>query len=136
MLDDFIREELTDAPLAQPSIGAGSRLRGREKAEADERREYEETRLVRLPAATAGADGRKKGGRKRGGGVEFGDDGRGDLEGGWGGVTGVDFRGKGVKRRRGMGDGGVEGVGGRKRVGEDWERRVKKGLGRKKGRRV
>ncbi|KAK4690286.1 U3 small nucleolar ribonucleoprotein LCP5, partial [Lecanoromycetidae sp. Uapishka_2] len=30
-LDDFIREEMDDAPVAEPSIGAGSGLRGREK---------------------------------------------------------------------------------------------------------
>ena len=112
-VDDFIREEMTDAPIAEPSIGAGSGLRGREKEKDDERRAYEEQKLVRLP------EQKKK--RRIGGGGE-------DLDLGFGGLGDVDFgdvRGKGRKRRK---DGGGEG----ERIGERWERRVQKGVGRKR----
>ncbi|KAL8650377.1 MAG: hypothetical protein Q9226_005168, partial [Calogaya cf. arnoldii] len=68
MLDTFVREELSTAPVAEPSIGAGTGLRGRDAEKERERKEYEELRLVRLPT-----EGKKKGkGRKerRGGGFD------------------------------------------------------------------
>lgn len=112
-LDTFIREEIDDAPTAEPSIGAGSGLRGREKEKEEERRGYEETRLVRLP-------GEKKKGRRRP------DE---DLNGGFGGLGDVEFgdlRGhNGGKRKR---DAGGEG----EKVGERWEKRAKRGWGRKR----
>ncbi|KAL9102536.1 MAG: hypothetical protein Q9163_002315, partial [Psora crenata] len=49
-VDAFIREELNDAPVAESSIGAGSGLRGKERQREEERRAYEEQKLVRLPA--------------------------------------------------------------------------------------
>ncbi|KAL9035011.1 MAG: hypothetical protein Q9214_006783, partial [Letrouitia sp. 1 TL-2023] len=58
LLDTFVREELSSAPLAEMSIGAGSGLRGKEAEKERERRAYEETRLVRLPAE--GKKGQKR----------------------------------------------------------------------------
>ena len=109
-VDDFIREELTDAPFAEPSIGAGSGLRGREREGDEERQAYEEQRLVRLP------DEKKKRRRVGGGGEE--------LDAGLGGLTNVDFgdlKARGKKKRI---DGNTMG----RRPGELWERRVKRGL--------
>ncbi|MCJ1260785.1 hypothetical protein MMC22_000648 [Lobaria immixta] len=54
-LDEFVREEMTDAPVAEPSIGAGSGFRGRAAERERERTGYEEGRLVRLPAEKGGA---------------------------------------------------------------------------------
>ncbi|KAL8671708.1 MAG: hypothetical protein Q9168_003808, partial [Polycauliona sp. 1 TL-2023] len=42
MLDTFVREELSTAPVAEPSIGAGTGLRGRDAEKERERKEYEE----------------------------------------------------------------------------------------------
>lgn len=112
-LDTFIREEMEDAPIAEPSIGAGSGLRGKEKDREEERRGYEEQRLVRLPEE-------KKKGRRRAGE---------DLSGGLGGLGDIDFGDlKGGRKRKG--DRGGDGEG--ERIGERWEKRVKKGVGRKR----
>ena len=112
-VDDFIREELTDAPMAETSIGAGNGLRGKEREREEERRAYEEQRLVRLPEEKRG----KK--RRVGGGGE-------DLDVGFTGLGGgVEFGElKGRKKRRDQG--GVMGM------GEKWERRVQKGIKRKR----
>lgn len=87
-LHTFLAEEMTDAPLAEPSIGAGNGLRGRAAEREMERRGYEEGRLVRLP-------GEKKKRRRETAGGEFE-----GLE-----VLGErnvwDGFGKGGKRRRG-----------------------------------
>ncbi|KAL9592806.1 MAG: hypothetical protein Q9179_006348, partial [Wetmoreana sp. 5 TL-2023] len=45
MLDTFVAEELSSAPIAEPSIGTGPGLRGRDAEKERERREYEELRL-------------------------------------------------------------------------------------------
>ena len=112
-LNAFIREEMDDAPIAEPSIGTGSGSRGREREKEEERRQYEETRLVRLP-------GEKKKKDRRGEG--FGE----DLTDGLGDFDFGNLKGKGGKRKRERegGDGG--------RVGQAWEKRLKKGVGRKK----
>lgn len=111
-LDTFIREEMDDAPVAEPSIGAGSGLKGREKEREEERRGYEEQRLVRLP-------GEKKSKRDKRRGE--------DLSGGLMGLGYIDFGDlKGGKRKR------ERDVGGGERVGERWGKRVKKGVGRKR----
>ena len=112
-VDDFIREEMTDAPIAEPSIGTGSGLRGKAREKEEERRAYEEQKLVRLP-------GEKKR-RRTEGGAE-------DLDIGFRGLADVDFgnvKGRGKKRKS-------EGGGGGERIGERWEKRVKKGVGRKR----
>lgn len=111
-LDAFIREEMDDAPVAEPSIGAGSGLKGREKEREEERIGYEEQRLVRLP-------GEKKSKRDKRRGE--------DLSGGLRDLGNVDFGElKGAKRKRDKDGGSGE------RVGERWEKRVKKGVGRKR----
>lgn len=87
-LHTFLAEEMTDAPLAEPSIGAGNGLQGRAAERELERRGYEEGRLIRLP-------GEKKKRRRGTAGEEFaglGGLGEGDA---WEGF------GKGGKRRRG-----------------------------------
>lgn len=54
-MDEFVADELSTAPLAQPSIGTnivqyGRRLKtANERKEEDERRDYEERNFVRLP---------------------------------------------------------------------------------------
>ncbi|KAL1634809.1 hypothetical protein SLS58_010552 [Diplodia intermedia] len=56
-IDEFVDEHLSAAPVAQPSIGSnvvdgGRRVKSaRDRAAEDERRAYEETNFVRLPAA-------------------------------------------------------------------------------------
>lgn len=111
-LDAFIREELDDAPIAEPSIGAGSGLKGRDKEREDEKRSYEEQRLVRLPGEKKSKRDKRRGEDLSGGLAALGDVDFGDLKGG--------------KRKRER-DGG-EG----ERMGERWEKRVKKGVGRKR----
>ena len=141
MIDDYVREEIDDAPLSQPSIGAGSRLRGKERRVDEERTGYEEQQLVRLPSG-----GRKEKREKRRREL-LGDDGAEDLRagfgergGGGGGIDGVDFRGKdgrlgGKKRVKINGGGGSSGresgMGG-SAIGEKWENRMKRGLIRKR----
>ena len=113
LVDEYIREDMTDAPIAEPSIGTGSGLRGKDRERAQERQDFEEQRLVRLP-------GEKKS-RRRGGGD-------GELDLGFGSLADVDLgdlKSKGGKKKL-QGDGlGPE-------VGEKWEKRMKKGLKRKR----
>lgn len=112
MLDAFVREELSTAPVAEPSIGAGNGLRDRDAEKERERKEYEELRLVRLPM-----EGRKKGkGRQEriGGGFE-------EVLGGAGEGLGDAVRGGGKRRK-------VAGGGEGRKVGEAWEKRKKMGV--------
>jgi U3 small nucleolar ribonucleoprotein protein LCP5 len=68
-LEEFINDELSTAPLAEPSIGSGIIEGGRrsksekERKEEKERREYEERNYVRLPKESK-KERAKKGGRK------------------------------------------------------------------------
>ena len=115
---------MDDAPVAEPSIGAGSGLRGKEREREEERRGYEEMRLVRLPEGKRRGKGRGGGNRGEG----FGE----DLVGGLGGVEFEGLKGRGEKRKREREgererEGGDEG-----RVGLAWEKRVKRGVGRKR----
>lgn len=120
-LDEFVREEMDDgAPVAEPSIGAGSGLRGREREREEERRGYEEMRLVRLPE-----EKKKMKKRDRRGGEGFGED---LLVGGLGGFEFEGLKGKGEGKRRRERDEEEEGG----RVGQAWEKRVKRGVGRKR----
>lgn len=112
-LNDYVREELDDAPIAQPSIGAGNGLKGKEAAKEAERRNYEEERLLRLPGEG------KKGRRKRDVGEGFGED---EILGG-AGELGDLVKGGGKRRKI---------QGGEKKIGEAWEKRVKRGIGRKR----
>lgn len=67
-IDEYVASELSGAPLAQPSIGSTITAGGRkdksakERAVEAERREYEESNLVRLPKESKKERG-KKGGR-------------------------------------------------------------------------
>jgi len=114
-INKFIREELDDAPMAEPSIGAGNGLKGRAAEKEAERRGYEEGRLVRLPG-----EGKKGNKRRRDVGEGFGEDDFG---------MGMELGNlvKGDKKRRKVGGEEV-------RVGEAWEKRKSRGLGRRKGR--
>ena len=68
-LEEFVNDELSNAPLAEPSIGSGIIEGGRrsksekERKDEKERREYEEQNYVRLPKETK-RERAKKGGRK------------------------------------------------------------------------
>lgn len=112
-LNNFIREEFDDAPVAEASIGAGTGLKGKAAEKEAERRGYEESRLIRLPG-----EGKKGGKRRRDVGEGFGED---DF--GMGMELGEMVKGSKKKRRVG----GEEG-----RIGEAWEKRKGRGLGRKR----
>ena len=120
-MNEYIREEMDDAPMAEPSIGAGSGLRGKAREREEERRGYEEMRLVRLP------EEKRKGGKRR---AEVGD-GKQDLDAGLGlgGMGGAELGG-GSKRRKRAG----EGPSGGRAIGEAWGRRVGRGVGGRKRR--
>lgn len=72
-IDEYVNTELSNAPLAQPSIGstiaAGGRSNkdARQLAKEKERREYEETNLMRLPKESK-KERAKQSRRDRGGG--------------------------------------------------------------------
>ncbi|PSS05148.1 hypothetical protein BD289DRAFT_419624 [Coniella lustricola] len=83
-MDEFVADEMSTAPLAQPSIGTnivqfGRRMKtASERQEEDERRNYEERNFVRLPLANkkdrakaTAVEGRR--GRMNYGGEEFRD---------------------------------------------------------------
>ncbi len=69
-IDEYIRTELSTAPLSQPSIGStiaagGRRTKdARQLAREQERKEYEETHLMRLPPQSK-AEKAKEGARQR-----------------------------------------------------------------------
>jgi len=69
-MDDFIANELSTAPIAEPSVGstirAGGRftLTARERQSNDERKRYEEENFVRLPGLTK-KEKRAKGGQQK-----------------------------------------------------------------------
>jgi len=72
-LDEFVSNELSSAPLAEPSIGStivsgGRRSKSQQERAADaERRTYEESNFVRLPTESK-KERAKKGNRSRDGG--------------------------------------------------------------------
>lgn len=73
-LDEYVSTELSTAPLAEPSIGSNLAAGGRQSKNARqmredaERKEYEETNLVRLPAMSKKERAKKGLGRARDGG--------------------------------------------------------------------
>ena len=96
-MDEYVSAELADGPTAQPSIGStiaqGGRrqISARERAVEQERRDYEETHLMRLPKQS-NKDKAKRGGRDGGfGGEEW--RGLGD------GLDRIDSLTRGVKRK-------------------------------------
>jgi len=141
-IDEYVADELSGAPTAQPSIGSTITAGGRRDKSARERREeaertaYEESNLVRLPKDSK-KERAKKGGNNRGGfgGEEF------DLLGqgisrierltkkgertGAGGVGGALER---SRKRKVEDDGGRGGAGGD--IGREFERRKKRAMRR------
>ncbi|KAH0351028.1 hypothetical protein KCU81_g2474, partial [Aureobasidium melanogenum] len=139
-IDEYVADELSGAPTAQPSIGSTITAGGRRDKSARERREeaertaYEEANLVRLPKESK-KERAKKGGNKRGGfgGEEW------DLLGqgigridrltkkgertGAGGVGGALER---SRKRKVDDDGGRGGAD----IGRDFERRKKRAMRR------
>lgn len=73
-LDEYVSTELSAAPMAEPSVGSNLAAGGRQSKNARqlkeeaERRDYEETNLVRLPAMSKKEQARKGLGRARDGG--------------------------------------------------------------------
>ncbi|KAK5113969.1 hypothetical protein LTR62_003092 [Meristemomyces frigidus] len=129
-LDEYVRSELSTAPVAEPSIGSTIAAGGRgmksskQQVAESERREYEESNLVRLPAQSKKDKLKAAGGRDAGGkGVFGGEEWRGldmsldrigDLTRRKGGKEGAFEKSK--KRGRDVGDrnrdDGTGGVGG------------------------
>lgn len=142
-IDEYVADELSGAPTAQPSIGSTITAGGRRDKSARERREeaertaYEESNLVRLPKEGK-KERAKKGGNKQGGfgGEEW------DLLGqgigridrltrkgertGAGGVGGALER----SRKRKNDDDGGRGGGAGGDMGRDFERRKKRAMRR------
>lgn len=106
-LEEYVREEMGDGPVAEPSIGAGNGLRGKAAERARERADYEEGRLVRLPSER---------GKKRRVGAE-------DFFGGVGLGDGFDLDLSGGAKKVKRGEKGPEEI-----LGEKWEKRKKKGV--------
>lgn len=133
-IDEYVTNELSEAPYAQPSIGStivngGRRDKSaRERREEEERREYEESNLVRLPKESK-KDKAKKAHRERG--AFGGEDWRGLTDGvdridrltkkktGGGALERSRKRKADEDGQRGDGAGGVD-------MGRDFERRKKR----------
>jgi len=145
MLDEFVADELSTAPIAEPSIGSTIIDSGRvvktarDRREERERQEYEENNFVRLPkiGKKEARELKRRGGREANGmGGEDWSSFTGDIEK----LTkGADGAGKSAKllersrKRRGDGDGGDGGEGGSSRVvGESFERRKERLAKRRK----
>ncbi|KAK3672786.1 hypothetical protein LTR78_007372 [Recurvomyces mirabilis] len=141
-VDEYISHELSTAPIAEPSIGSTIASGGRsmksakQQAAESERKEYEESNLVRLPAPSK-KDKMKQGGAgagddKRGGfggeewrGLDMSLDRIGDLTRRKGGKEGAFERSK--KRGRDVGDRNRDdGTGGMGGAFEVKRRRVEK----------
>ncbi|KAF2218605.1 hypothetical protein BDZ85DRAFT_270066 [Elsinoe ampelina] len=97
-LDEYVSNELAEGPAAQPSIGAniaqGGRrqISAREREKEQERREYEETNLMRLPK-----ESKKERAKKRGRDGGFGGE---DWRGLGDGLDRIDSLTRGTKRKK------------------------------------
>ncbi|PHH73495.1 hypothetical protein CDD83_4721 [Cordyceps sp. RAO-2017] len=141
-MEEFVMAELSTAPVAEPSIGTTIVQGGRktktaqERKEEAERREYEETNLVRLPKPSKKERAKKNKEAGRGGRMQFG----GEEWAGLGeGVARIDQltrrkgpAGAGVKalleksRKRGLdGADGPRGSGHGPQIGERFRKRAK-----------
>ncbi|KAH8173494.1 sas10/Utp3/C1D family protein [Sarocladium implicatum] len=105
-MDEYVATELSAAPLAEPSIGTtivqgGRRMKSAsERKEEDERREYEESNFVRLPAASKKERAKKNRAEGRSDKMQFGGE-------EWRGLgEGVDRIDRLTRRRDGGGRGG------------------------------
>lgn len=146
MLDEFVADEMSTAPMAQPSIGstivAGGRVMksARERREETERRDYEESNFVRLPALSKKElrDRKRKGGDEEG---QFGGEDWRSFAGDLDRLTKSTEKSGGKsgrlleKSRKRRGDDEIGGGGGRG-LGESFERRRSKLDNRAKKRRV
>ncbi|KAK0391409.1 hypothetical protein NLU13_0909 [Sarocladium strictum] len=106
-MDEYVATELSAAPLAEPSIGTtivqgGRRMKSAsERKDEDERREYEETNFVRLPAMSKKEKKQKAKREGRSDKMEFGGE-------EWRGLgEGVDRIDRLTRRRDGGKGGGV-----------------------------
>ncbi|KKY37692.1 putative sas10 utp3 c1d family protein [Diaporthe ampelina] len=137
-MDEFVADELSTAPVAQPSIGTnisqfGRRLKtASERKEEDERRDYEERNFTRLPkeskkklAQKAARDGRS--GRMDYGGEEWRDLGMGVDR--INRMTNKKEGGRGTKalleKSRKRGRDTVDGPRGSGEAGESYQKRLK-----------
>lgn len=148
MLDEFVADELSAAPMAQPSIGstivAGGRVMksARDRREETERRDYEESNFVRLPALSKKElrERKRKGGDEEG---QFGGEDWRSFAGDLDRLTKSTERSGGKsgrlleksRKRRGDDEVGAGGGGGRG-LGENFERRRSKLDNRAKKRKV
>ncbi|RPA98068.1 hypothetical protein L873DRAFT_1828734 [Choiromyces venosus 120613-1] len=146
MLDEFVADELSTAPSAEPSIGSTIIDSGRvvksarDRREERERQEYEENNFVRLPKMSKkeASELKRRGGREANGLSGGGEDWSsftGDIERLTKGVDGASKSAKLLERsrkRRGDGDGGDEDAGGSRVVGESFERRKERFAKRRK----
>lgn len=147
MLDEFVADELSTAPMAQPSIGstivAGGRVMksARERREETERRDYEESNFVRLPALSKKElrERKRKGGDEEG---QFGGEDWRSFAGDLDRLTKSTEKSGGKsgrlleKSRKRRGDDEVGGGGGGRGLGENFERRRSKLDNRAKKRKV
>lgn len=148
MLDEFVADEMSTAPMAQPSIGstivAGGRVMksARERREETERRDYEESNFVRLPALSKKElrDRKRKGGDEEG---QFGGEDWRSFAGDLDRLTKSTERSSGKsgrlleKSRKRRGDDEVGGgAGGGRGLGENFERRRSKLDNRAKKRKI
>lgn len=139
-MDEFVADELSTVPLAQPSIGTnivqfGRRMKtATERREEDERRDYEERNFVRLPKdskkdRTKNAAVESRRGRMNYGGEEFRDLSMGvdrinrltkkKKEGGSSGTRAL------LEKSRKRGPETVDGPRGSGEVGERYQKRLK-----------
>ena len=143
MLDEFVADELSTAPIAEPSVGSTIIDSGRvvktarDRREERERQEYEENNFVRLPkmGKKEARELKRRGGREANGmGGEDWSSFTGDIERLTKGANGAGKSAKLLeKSRKRRGDGGDGGEGGSSRaVGESFERRKERLAKRRK----
>ncbi|PGH23578.1 hypothetical protein AJ80_02358 [Polytolypa hystricis UAMH7299] len=132
IIDEFVSAEMSSAPMAEPSIGSTIRAGGRtvrtekEREKELEKRTYEETNFVRLPAESK-KERAKRGGNRPGG---FGGEDWRSLGEGADRIERLTRRGKGSggalerSRKRRPTDDGPRGDG--VNVGDSFEKRRKK----------
>ncbi|KAL9110097.1 MAG: hypothetical protein Q9227_005290 [Pyrenula ochraceoflavens] len=139
VMDEYVADELSAAPIAQPSIGAGNTIADkgrksmgrRERDNERERREYEETNFMRLAGESkAERKSRNRIERQRGKAEEYGGEdlsGLGSLSDRIALVTRGSRESRGLlarSRKRGAEDARTDN-GGRGKIGESFEKRRK-----------
>lgn len=142
MLDEFVADELSTAPIAEPSVGSTIIDSGRvvksarDRREERERQEYEENNFVRLPkmGKKEARELKRRGGREANGmGGEDWSSFTGDIERLTKGADGAGKSAKLLEKSRKRRDDGDGGDGGSSRaVGESFERRKERLAKRRK----